>query len=81
MRLTEIDLASTVVIQQIGQQLSPEDRVAFATYVAVHGPFSAGTCGQRLRGHAAKAPVTVGDAIELMRLRTRQIQPGSGLEA
>lgn len=79
LRLAEADLSNAAVVQRIGQQLEPADKVAFATYLALHGPSSARHCGQRPAGRDGKELHTIGDAIDFMGPMTPQIQPtGSG---
>ena len=72
LRLDEVDLSDRAVVQQIGRQLGPADKVAFTTYLVVHGPASLRHCGHKRSGHG-KEVATIGDAIELMRLTTAQI--------
>ena len=81
MRLDEVDLADMTVVQQLAQELDPGDRSAFATFAAVHGRAEAGTCGITLGGLDGKAPETVGEAIQAMKLRLAQVQPTSVGEA
>jgi len=74
LRLAEVDLSNAAVVQRIGQQLEPTDKVAFTTFLALHGPSSARHCGQRLAGRDGSEPQTIGDAIDFTRQMTNQAQ-------
>lgn len=74
MRLAEVDLSNMTVVQQLGSELSPADRAAFTTYVAIHAAFAAGTCGLRLGGPDGKEPETIGEAIQVMHDRTARME-------
>lgn len=75
MRLEEVDLSNMTVVQRLGQELRPEDRSAFTTFVAIHGRASAGNCGLTLGDRDARAPETIGEAIQAMQIRLAQFQP------
>ncbi len=65
LRLVELDLSEVTVVEEIGRELGDEDRRAFTTYVAVHGP-SGRLCGDML-SRGSKQPQTIGDAVNFMR--------------
>ena len=65
LRLNEVDLSNKAAIEQIGHELSDDDRIAFTTYVLVHGP-SGRLCGTML-GRNSKQPETIGEAIDFTR--------------
>jgi hypothetical protein len=74
LRLAEVDLSNMTVVQQLGQQLGPADRVAFTTYVAIHAASPAGTCGLRIGGRNGREPETIGEAIRVMHVRTARME-------
>lgn len=65
LRLNEVDLAQKTVVEQIGHELSDDDRLAFTTYVLVHGP--SGRLCSDMRNRNTKQPETIGEAIDFMR--------------
>ena len=78
LRLAEVDLANQTVVQRIGQQLEPADKVAFKTFLALHGPSSPRHCGQGPTGHDGRELQTIREAIEFMRLSTAQRASAAG---
>lgn len=75
--LAGIDMSDEAALADIGDDLGPADRLAFTTYVAVHGR-AAGTCGYRLVRRDGRPLETVGDAIDFVRLQTAQAQYARG---
>jgi len=65
-RLADVNLSDMTLVQQLGRELGPEDRTAFATYVAVHGG-SDRNCGHGPGARYGPKPETIGDAILFMR--------------
>lgn len=63
--LSDIDLGDMQTVRTIRNQLEPKDGIAFANYVIRHRAKSANYCGQPLLGADGKAPVTVGEAVDL----------------
>lgn len=63
--LASLDLADMGVVQNLGRNLAPDERVAFNTYIAIHRPDGPGFCGERLVDKQGKEPATVGEAINL----------------
>ena len=74
-RLDEVDLSDMAVVQQLAQELSAADRAAFTTFAAIHGRAEAGNCGLTLGG---KKPETIGQAIQMMRIRLAQFERDHG---
>jgi hypothetical protein len=75
LRLDEVDLTDMAQVQRLGQSLSPAERPAFTTFVAIHGRAEAGNCGLTLGGREARQPETIGEAIEAMQIRLAQVRP------
>jgi hypothetical protein len=67
--LAEVDLTDMRVVARLQSQMKPEDRRIFATYILEHRIASAGYCGRPLRGSRGEPPVTIGDALDMTRLR------------
>jgi hypothetical protein len=74
LRLAEVDLSNMTMVQRLGQRLGPADRAAFTTYVAIHAASPGRSCGLRLGGRNGKEPETIGEAIQVMHIRTAQME-------
>jgi hypothetical protein len=74
LRLDEVDLSDMAEVQRLGQSLTPAERPAFATFVAIHGRAAAGNCGLTLGGREGRTPETIGEAIEAMQTRLAALQ-------
>jgi hypothetical protein len=74
LRLEDVDLADMAVVQSLGRELAPTDRVAFTTFVAVHAASPGRSCGVRLGGPDGKEPETIGEAIVAMHERTARME-------
>ena len=67
--LADVNLSNMETVGKIRAQLAPQEKVAFANYVVRHHVKSANFCGQPLVGANGKAPVTIGDAVDLSIIR------------
>lgn len=73
-RLADIDLRNMETVQEISARLPPAQRAAFANYVLVHNAASAGFCGRALARSDGTPPETIGEAIELSRIRDAEMR-------
>ncbi len=79
--LAGLDLSNMELVRDLGEGLSGDDRAAFSTYVLIHAPSSPSFCGERLFARDGREPLTVGEAIDLTRLREFEIRLARAEEA
>lgn len=69
LELANVDFSDMDVVQGIRQNLPPEDRPVFSTYVVRHVATSSSFCGETLVDRNGKEPRTIGEALALTLLR------------
>lgn len=79
--LAGLDLSNMELVRELGEGLNAADRGAFSTYVAIHAPSSPTFCGEVLVGRDGRQPLTIGEAIDMTRLREFEIQFARAEEA
>ncbi|MES2781808.1 MAG: hypothetical protein V4657_03355 [Pseudomonadota bacterium] len=67
--LADVDLRNMQTVGTIRARLAPNERIAFANFIARHHIKSANFCGQPLVAATGKEPATVGEAVDLSMLR------------
>lgn len=69
LELADVDFSDMKVVQQIRQDLPPEDRAVFSTFVVRHVATSSSFCGETLVDSNGREPLTLGEALALTVLR------------
>lgn len=72
--LADVDLRDMETVQEISARLPPAQRAIFANYVVVHNAASVGFCGRALVRSDGTPPETIGEAIELSRIRDAELR-------
>lgn len=67
--LADVDLRNMQTVEVIRAQLAPEERIPFANYVVRHHARSDNFCGDPLMSASGKAPVNIGEAVDLSIVR------------
>jgi hypothetical protein len=69
LELADVDLSDMGVVQEIRQNLPPEDRPVFSTYIVRHLATSSSFCGETLVDRNGREPRTIGEALVLTVMR------------
>jgi hypothetical protein len=68
-QLGDLALGDMAVLQELGQDLSAEERALLATYSIAHWPGSSAFCGEVLIDQSGRQPSTIGEAIAMTKAR------------
>lgn len=70
--IDEVNLGDMAILQELGEDLTDDERAALATYVVAHWSGSSAFCGEVLVDQSGQPPETIGDAITMTLYREEE---------